>query len=77
MLDLSRLWATCDVFGVQRAAPGAPLYTWTRMHGTHLELVDPHVPLCAFSGRASLFLERATNDKEHVFEMFFEKRTAS
>ena len=40
------------------------------MHGTCLERVEPRVPLAALSNSAALFLERATNDTEEVFEVF-------
>ena len=50
-------------------AATATQYMWTNMHCTCLERVDPRVPLAALSNRAALFLERATNDTEEVFEV--------
>ena len=66
MLGFSRLWATCDDFGVQVTAASAALHMWTNTHGTCLERVDPKVPLTVLTESAALFFERATIHTEEV-----------
>ena len=70
MLGFSRLWATCDDFGVQVTAASAALHMWTNTHGTCLERVDPKVPLTVLTDSAALFFDRATIHTEEVFEVY-------
>ena len=66
MLDFANFCAICDDVGVLVTAA---LYMWTNMCGTHLEREMLHVPVAALTNRVALFLERATNNNEEVFEV--------